>query len=221
MSAAARWKDLCLDAEDPATLGPFWAAVLGLGGETSTGTHSLDGRHDAQRVWINLVDRPKRVKNRVHLDVHAVSVADLEGLGATVLADSDDTGLDWTVLADPEGGEFCAFVSRRDPRRGLYAVVVDCVDPEAQAAWWAGVLGAEVDASQAPGAWTVPQPAPAPPLVFVGVPEPREGPNRVHVDLVGDAEALLALGATHLWDTEHWRVLADPEGNELCVFADG
>jgi hypothetical protein len=220
MTAVARWKDLCLDAEDPAATGPFWAAVLGLGGETSTGTHSLVGATPADTVWINLVDRPKRVKNRVHVDVHAVSVAELEGLGAVVLADADDTGFDWTVMAAPEGDELCAFVSRRDPRRGLYAVVVDCVDPVAQARWWADVLGAEVDDSWAPEGWKVEGAGPAPQLVFMGVPEPREGPNRVHWDVVGDADALLAAGATHLWDTDGWRVLADPEGNEFCVFAD-
>jgi len=221
MTGVARWKDLCLDAEDPAATGPFWAAVLGLGGQTSTGTHSLDGATAAERVWINLVDRPKRGKNRVHLDVHAVSVAELEGLGATVLEDQDDTGRAWTVLAGPEGDELCAFVDRRDPRRGLLAVVVDCVDPEAQARWWADALGEDVDPVHAPRAWWVTQPAPAPPLVFVGVPEPHEGPNRVHWDVVGDADALLAAGATALWDAERWRVLADPEGNQFCVFADG
>ena len=52
---------------------------------------------------------PRTVKQRVHLDVHVAAVADLVDLGATVLDDSQR----WTVLADPEGGELCAFV--RDP----------------------------------------------------------------------------------------------------------
>ena len=30
-----------------------------------------------------------------------------------MLAPAEDTGLGWTVMADPEGGEFCAFL--RDP----------------------------------------------------------------------------------------------------------
>ena len=29
---------------------------------------------------------------------------------------------------------------------------------------------------------------------------------------------LLARGARHLWDQPRWTVLADPEGNEFCVF---
>jgi len=31
--AIARWKDLCIDARDPAAVGPFWAAALGLRAE--------------------------------------------------------------------------------------------------------------------------------------------------------------------------------------------
>ena len=41
----------------------------------------------------------------------------------------------------------------------------------------------------------------------------------MHWDVLGEIEALLARGATHLWDRPGWTVLADPEGNEFCVFA--
>ena len=51
------------------------------------------------------VPEPKTVKNRVHWDVLTPSVAALVEAGATVL--SEQPG--WTVLADPEGNEFCAF----------------------------------------------------------------------------------------------------------------
>ena len=57
-------------------------------------------------------------------------------------------------------------------------------------------------------------------LDFAPVPEPRVGPNRVHWDVTGDVEPLLAVGATRLWDMPDWTVLADPEGNEFCVFPD-
>ena len=70
---------------------------------------------------------PKTVKQRVHLDLHVAAVADLIALGATVLDDSQP----WTDMADPEGGELCAFV--RDPATltdyRLYEVVVDSADP--------------------------------------------------------------------------------------------
>jgi hypothetical protein len=60
------------------------------------------------------------------------------------------------------------------------------------------------------------------------VAEPKTVKNRMHLDLlVGDVEAevrmLEALGATRLTPTPReefgqvWFVMADPEGNELCV----
>lgn len=56
------------------------------------------------------VPEPKTVKNRVHWDVllDDATVDDLVAAGATVLRRPDDE-IDWTVLADPEGNEFCAF----------------------------------------------------------------------------------------------------------------
>jgi len=56
----------------------------------------------------NKVPEPKTVKNRIHWDV---SVADLQPLldaGATLLR-AKDAEIDWHMLADPEGNEFCAF----------------------------------------------------------------------------------------------------------------
>ena len=66
-------------------------------------------------------------------------------------------------------------------------------------------------------------PAGAGPLIWVNpVPEPKTVENRVHLDVVGDAAALRAAGATlvRARDTDiEWDVLADPEGNEFCCFA--
>ena len=53
---------------------------------------------------------------------------------------------------------------------------------------------------------------------FVPVPEPKTVKNRLHWDVVGTVEEFLDRGATHLWDRPRWTVLADPEGNEFCVF---
>ena len=54
------------------------------------------------------VPEPKTVKNRIHIDVTTPSVETLVGAGAKVLRRPDGE-VDWTVLADPEGNEFCAF----------------------------------------------------------------------------------------------------------------
>ena len=66
------------------------------------------------------------------------------------------------------------------------------------------------------------------PLVLQGVPEPRVGKNRLHLDIVVDdieaeVERLQALGA-HRLDEGHqhfgdtlWVRMSDPEHNEFCV----
>ena len=44
----------------------------------------------------------------------------------------------------------------------------------------------------------------------------------MHLDVVGDTEQLVSLGATVLRrrdDDISWDLLADPEGNEFCCFA--
>jgi glyoxalase superfamily protein len=61
---------------------------------------------------------PKRVKNRIHLDVrpypggdHMAEVARLRAQGATP-ADVGQRDVVWAVLADPEGNEFCVLTPR-------------------------------------------------------------------------------------------------------------
>ena len=77
--------------------------------------------------------------------------------------------------------------------------------------------------------WPVPivDPSGAGPLIWiVPVPEPKIVKNRMHSDVLGDTQALLAAGATLVRlrtptpDRRRieWDVLADPEGNEFCVF---
>ncbi|MFG3048965.1 VOC family protein [Streptomyces sp. NPDC048241] len=66
-----------------------------------------------RRVLFQRVPEAKDGKNRLHLDLHAGperregEVARLTALGATVLREVSEPGGSWTVLADPEGNEFC------------------------------------------------------------------------------------------------------------------
>ncbi len=117
----------------------------------------------------------------------------------------------------------------------LTSVVIDANDPGALARWWADALGWAVT-DEAPDEVVVeprdngPQGAvgPVPDLVFGTVPESKTVKNRVHLDLASDSleqqreivERLVASGATHIdigQGDVPWVVLADPEGNELCV----
>jgi catechol 2,3-dioxygenase-like lactoylglutathione lyase family enzyme len=216
------WQDLCMDAVDVETQSQFWSSVSGLEFADIESPARLHGPTPRHTLWVNPVDRPHRVKNRVHLDVYCASVEELVALGATVLAPSSETGLGWTVMADPEGNEFCAFVRRPGelPDYRLHGIGIDCGDAEAQARWWGELFGAEPVYQPEHDVWTLTGVAvdDRMTLDFAPVPEPRTEPNRVHWDVKGLVPELLALGATHLWDQPHWTVLADPEGNEFCVF---
>jgi hypothetical protein len=122
----------------------------------------------------------------------------------------------------------------------LHDVVFDCRHPASLARFWAVVLDgyavapyddAELARLRTLGVHDpeddpsvlVEGPAGAPRLFFDRVPEPKTVKNRVHLDLRApdrDAEVarLVAAGAVEVGRHENWVVLADPEGNEFCVF---
>jgi hypothetical protein len=112
---------------------------------------------------------------------------------------------------------------------------LDAVDHQALADWWCAAMGyVRSGAADRNPAWPVPlvDPSGAGPAMWVNpVAERTTVKNRMHHDVVGDTAALLALGATlvrrrddvdasdHDAGLISWDVLADPEGNEFCVFA--
>jgi Glyoxalase-like domain len=217
--AIARFKDLCLDAGDPVRLGAFWAAVLGRAWDA--GDEAVTGPTPQHRIWINKVPERKTVKNRVHLDIYARDLAGLEALGATVL-EPQHGARTWTIMADPEGGEFDAFPRAEVPGERLHGLVVDSADPEALARWWAGVYGVPVTTNEG---WFTLEGVPGMPILtmdFVPVPEPKTVKNRVHWDVTVPAVApLVGAGAVVLREPDddiYWHVMADPEGNEFCAF---
>jgi hypothetical protein len=115
----------------------------------------------------------------------------------------------------------------------LVHMVIDAGNPSGLAAFWAAALGWDVgldepdEAAVWPAGFEYPGPD-AVPLAFVPVPEPKAVKNRIHLDLATQSTAhqaelvgrLRELGAVPV-DIGHgdvpWVVLADPEGNELCV----
>ncbi len=228
MSGQVRWQELCLDtAGSGPELGGFWAAVIG--GEHKWSTEDPAGNivvPDLEGGGIAMCPVPeaRSVKHRVHLDVYAAETADLVALGARVLLPAEESGFGWTVMADPEGGEFCAFLRARDelPAYRLHGVVVDCADPERIARWWGERFGVTPVHHEEHDWWTLEGVTHDPVLTFdfVPVPEPKTVKNRIHWDVFGQREDLEAVGATLLRkrdDEISWDVMADPEGNEFCV----
>jgi predicted enzyme related to lactoylglutathione lyase len=240
---AMRLVQVAMNARDDPALGRFWAQALGwtLSSE-APGVTNLEPEGvpypDPSAIFIDVlaVPEPKAGKNRVHLDLATTSpahqadlVARLRDLGATP-ADVGQGDVPWTVLADPEGNEFCVLEPRpvyRDTGP-IAAVVVDCADPRAMAGFW----GAAMD-------WTVHEAGDGlarlrsatgtgPYLEFVRTPDAKTVKNRVHLDLrpypgddqAAEADRVRALGATDVdlgQGDVPWTVLADPEGNEFCV----
>lgn len=220
--AIAQFKDLVLDAGDATRLGAFWGQVLDRKWQLQDdGEGRLTGPTPQHTIWINQVPEALTVKNRVHFDIYATSLAELEQLGATIVQPYER----WTVMADPEGTQFCAFLRDEMPADRMHGLVVDCADPAAIATWWAGVYDAPVEVHSAEWA-TVDKVVGMPILTmdFNKVPEPKTVKNRIHWDVtVADLQPLLDAGATLLRakdDEIGWHVLADPEGNEFCAFGD-
>jgi len=115
----------------------------------------------------------------------------------------------------------------------LVHLVIDANDPPALARFWAAALVWEVAAEEPdevvvqPSGYEYPDPV-ALPLVFVPVPEAKTVKNRVHLDLATESPEHQAAVVTRLrglgaqpadigQGDVPWAVLADPEGNELCV----
>jgi hypothetical protein len=115
-----RWQAICVDCADPATLGRWWADLLGwrityeaddeVALEPPAGSPEDGVSPD---LLFLKVPEPKTAKVRLHIDLrpedHAAEVARAEALGATrvEVGQSDDPNTTWAVLADPEGNEFC------------------------------------------------------------------------------------------------------------------
>ena len=112
---------------------------------------------------------------------------------------------------------------------GEVALVLDCLDLDRCAEFWSSALGYRRAGGAEPYLSLVPDGGrTGVELLLQRVPEDKHGKNRLHLDLRtpdlgAEVERLRALGARVLtpqpvveggWT---WHVLADPEGNELCV----
>jgi Glyoxalase-like domain len=218
----ARFKDLCVDVSSPSEMAAFWGRVIGLTAPADN-PNVLVGDVPEKTIWMCKVPEPKTVKNRVHLDLITGAIEDLEREGAKVLTPASEEQ-PWTVMTDPEGGEFCGFVRDTVPAYRLMELIVDSAEPEKQARWWADVVGGDfMSRPGTPYYWLENVPGlPFRYWVFVPVPEPKTVKNRVHWDVTAPAlQPVLDAGATLLRpkdDEIGWHVCADPEGNEFCVF---
>jgi len=115
MDGIGRVDALVIDGADTMRLAGFWSGLLG------TEITSVEG--DGQYVDLapnehtpvlrfQRVPERKGVKNRLHLDVEVASlrpaVERVQSLGGSIVQETrTEYGVDFVIVADPEGNEFC------------------------------------------------------------------------------------------------------------------
>jgi hypothetical protein len=106
-------------------------------------------------------------------------------------------------------------------------LTIDCHDPKLLADFWCAALGYRLDEIDEEDAVVKPADGPGWTMLFQIVPEGKSVKNRLHLDLrptgsmAEEVARLEQLGATAIGRVDEggsfWTVMADPEGNELCV----
>ena len=189
------------------------------------------------------VDDPDANRQRVHLDLASASVeeqratvARLLALGATLADVGQPADAPFTVMADPEGNAFCV-LDPRDEYQGtgsLAAIVVAAQDAGALRDFYVAATGWDLVRDE-PGYVSFRDPRGTGPFLELitreGLDRADDRKNRTHLDVsprqdedqAASVDELLALGARRVdvgpGSDVTWVVLADPEGNELCVLS--
>lgn len=226
-------------AHEPEREASFWATLLGR--EAAPDDHggtALPTTADGQPL-IRFVrrDEPKTTLNRAHFDLTSETPDDQqETVGRALEAGARHIDIGQgpdarhTVLADPEGNEFCVIPAGNKFLAGCGAIgALACDGTRAVGEFWSMALQwplvwdeGEETAIQSPGGGSK--------ISWGGPPvAPQTGYNRVHLDLTMSAAEsdaatgrLLELGATrrdgHVCGNA--RGFADPDGTEFCLLTE-
>jgi len=229
---------LAFDANDPGALAPFWAGVLGreMVEEADGGIVLLPRDETEFRIEFYPTQEPKTQPNQMHFDLTSQSLEEQEATVARALELGGrhlDVGQlpeeEHVVLADPEGNEFCVIeAGNKFLADTAFIGALSSDGSQAVGHFWSEALGwplvwdqDEETAIQSPSGGTK--------IAWGGPPfNAKTGKNRLHLDLAppadGDQQAeverLVALGAQRIdigQGDVSWVVMADPDGNELCV----
>ena len=110
--------NVVIDVADHDVVVPFWEAALGWTAqrlnEQFVGLRAPADEAVGFDILFQKVPEPKLAKNRAHIDFDAADmeaeVERLVGLGGTKLAEHNLGAFRWTIVADPEGNEFCVTI---------------------------------------------------------------------------------------------------------------
>ena len=103
---------IVIDVNDLDTCARFWSQVLGNDILYQDDRYLRLGRKGERPTFLlQKVPEPHKEKNRVHIDL---DVPDLDAaahrvqdLGGHKLKQRSEYGIEWVVMADPDGNEFC------------------------------------------------------------------------------------------------------------------
>ena len=102
-----------LDCIDPDVLVAFWGEILAFEEKARYPDFVWMSRisDGGPALAFQRVPEGKSVKNRMHFDLTVEDREEfagrIESLGGNRVADHEVDGFHWTVMADPEGNEFC------------------------------------------------------------------------------------------------------------------
>lgn len=129
---ALRWYSNVIEAKDPGSLARWWASALEWDIVYEAADEVVIIPRWALEAWAEtpfhrqgpglvfvLVEHEKTAKNRIHMDFapHLTDDRDAEiqrliDLGARRIDVGQPSGASFTVLADPDGNEFCVLSAR-------------------------------------------------------------------------------------------------------------
>ncbi|WP_089936742.1 VOC family protein [Candidatus Entotheonella palauensis] len=101
-----------IDVNDLETSGAFWSQLLGVDVLYQNDNYFRLGRQgELPYLLLQRVPDPQQGKNRVHLDLEVpdlqAAVNRAQELGAHQLQAVSEDSVEWVVMTDPDGNEFC------------------------------------------------------------------------------------------------------------------
>jgi predicted enzyme related to lactoylglutathione lyase len=230
---------LCCDAKDPLGLARFWREILGFDmvDDPRDGVALVPNDDTGFRLRFLQSQQKKRTQNQIHFDLTSSSLDDQQrtvdralALGARHIDVGQLPEEGHVVLADPEGNEFCVI----EPDNNFLADcgfigALSCNGSQRVGYFWSQALAWPLVWDQNEET-AIRSPWGGPKITWGGPPfTPKVAKNRLHFDLVAlgpenhvsEVARLASLGATRIdigqGDVD-WIVMADPDGNEFCVF---
>jgi predicted enzyme related to lactoylglutathione lyase len=110
--------NVVIDCADHDVVVPFWEVALGWTvhriNDQFVGLRAPADEAIGFDILFQKVPEPKVAKNRAHIDFDAADmeaeVERLVGLGGSKIAEHSLGSFRWTIVADPEGNEFCVTI---------------------------------------------------------------------------------------------------------------